>query len=88
VHGDEAVSDGYRYRVECLLPDAGLELKSLLGVAVRLGIAGASACSTANPTTTSWCACCMKKDLAWRFAHLDGPPWSKGPKTAVNRQRS
>ncbi|MDN0084589.1 type VI secretion system tip protein TssI/VgrG [Crenobacter sp. SG2305] len=41
VHGDEAVSDSYRYRVECLSPDAGLELKSLLGVPVRLGIAGA-----------------------------------------------
>ncbi|SMF13081.1 Rhs element Vgr protein [Pseudogulbenkiania subflava DSM 22618] len=41
VHGDEAVSDSYRYRVECLSPDTGLELKSLLGVPVRLGIAGA-----------------------------------------------
>ncbi|BAK76211.1 type VI secretion system Vgr family protein [Pseudogulbenkiania sp. NH8B] len=41
VHGDEAVSDSYRYRVECLSPDAGLELKSLLGVPVRLGLAGA-----------------------------------------------
>ncbi|WP_024301790.1 type VI secretion system Vgr family protein [Pseudogulbenkiania sp. MAI-1] len=41
VHGDEAVSDSYRYRVECLSPDAGLELKGLLGVPVRLGIAGA-----------------------------------------------
>ncbi|SMF12753.1 type VI secretion system Vgr family protein [Pseudogulbenkiania subflava] len=40
VNGDEAVSDSYRYRVECLSPDAGLELKSLLGVPVRLGIAG------------------------------------------------
>ncbi|WP_024304596.1 type VI secretion system Vgr family protein [Pseudogulbenkiania sp. MAI-1] len=41
VHGEEAVSDSYRYRVECLSPDAGLELKGLLGVPVRLGIAGA-----------------------------------------------
>ncbi|RKQ53009.1 late control gene D protein (GPD), partial [Vogesella indigofera] len=39
--GDEALAGDYRFRVECLAPDDGIELKSLLGLPVRLGIAGA-----------------------------------------------
>ena len=38
---DEALAGDYRFRVECLAPDDGIELKSLLGLPVRLGIAGA-----------------------------------------------
>jgi len=38
VEGSEAVSDSYRYLVDCLSPDATLELKQLLGVPARLAI--------------------------------------------------
>ena len=40
VTGDEVVSGLYRYRVECLSPDDGVELKSLLGLPARLGLQG------------------------------------------------
>ncbi|WP_133684324.1 type VI secretion system Vgr family protein, partial [Paludibacterium purpuratum] len=36
--GQEAVSDGYRYTVDCLSPDAQLALKDLLGLSARLAI--------------------------------------------------
>ncbi|SCK08599.1 type VI secretion system Vgr family protein [Vogesella sp. LIG4] len=39
--GEEALAGDYRFRVECLSPDDGIELKTLLGLPVRLGIAGA-----------------------------------------------
>jgi len=38
VEGSEAVSDSYRYLVDCLSPDATLELKQLLGLPARLAI--------------------------------------------------
>ncbi|TJZ61641.1 type VI secretion system tip protein VgrG, partial [Chitiniphilus eburneus] len=38
VTGDEALSQPYRYQLECLSPDVGLPLKSLLGLPVQLGI--------------------------------------------------
>ncbi|WP_375591667.1 type VI secretion system Vgr family protein [Chitiniphilus eburneus] len=38
VTGEEALSQPYRYQVECLSPDVGLELKSLLGLPAELGI--------------------------------------------------
>ncbi|UXY16344.1 type VI secretion system tip protein VgrG [Chitiniphilus purpureus] len=36
--GSEALSQPYRYRVECLSPSVDLELKSLLGLPAQLGI--------------------------------------------------
>ncbi|MDC7704602.1 type VI secretion system Vgr family protein [Vogesella indigofera] len=39
--GDEALADDYRFRVECLSASDSIELKTLLGLPVRLGIAGA-----------------------------------------------
>ncbi|WP_189354913.1 type VI secretion system Vgr family protein, partial [Vogesella fluminis] len=39
--GDEALAGDYRFRVECLSASDSIELKSLLGLPVRLGIAGA-----------------------------------------------
>ncbi|OWY38961.1 type VI secretion system protein [Xenophilus sp. AP218F] len=39
--GDEGVSESYRFRLACLSPDGAIELKSLLGLSARLGIAGA-----------------------------------------------
>ncbi|SCK08695.1 type VI secretion system Vgr family protein [Vogesella sp. LIG4] len=39
--GEEALAGDYRFRVECLSPNDGIELKTLLGSPVRLGIAGA-----------------------------------------------
>jgi len=44
--GDEALAGDYRFRVECLSADDGIELKSLLGLPVRLGIAGADGSET------------------------------------------
>ncbi|WP_308445840.1 type VI secretion system Vgr family protein, partial [Chitinolyticbacter albus] len=38
VSGEEALSQPYRYVVECLSPDVGLALKSLLGLPAELGI--------------------------------------------------
>ncbi|TDR82728.1 type VI secretion system Vgr family protein [Paludibacterium purpuratum] len=38
VDGEEAVSDNYRYSVDCLSPDANLALKNLLGLSARLAI--------------------------------------------------
>ncbi|WP_353325111.1 type VI secretion system Vgr family protein, partial [Chitiniphilus shinanonensis] len=38
VTGEEALSQPYHYVVECLSPDVGLELKSLLGLPAELGI--------------------------------------------------
>ncbi|GLS03521.1 type IV secretion protein Rhs [Chitiniphilus shinanonensis] len=38
VAGEEALSQPYRYVVECLSPDVGLELKSLLGLPAQLSI--------------------------------------------------
>ncbi|BBF84548.1 putative Vgr-related protein [Aquitalea magnusonii] len=35
--GSEGVSQAYRYQLSCLSPDGTIELKSLLGVAARLG---------------------------------------------------
>ncbi|BBF86250.1 putative Vgr-related protein [Aquitalea magnusonii] len=35
--GSEGVSQAYRYQLTCLSPDGTIELKSLLGVAARLG---------------------------------------------------
>ncbi|EEG09507.1 type VI secretion system Vgr family protein [Pseudogulbenkiania ferrooxidans] len=39
--GDEALAGDYRFRVECLSASDSIELKALLGLPVRLGIAGA-----------------------------------------------
>ena len=39
--GDEALAGDYRFRVECLSASDSIELKTLLGLPVRLGIAGA-----------------------------------------------
>ncbi|MDC7696418.1 type VI secretion system Vgr family protein [Vogesella indigofera] len=39
--GDEALAGNYRFRVECLSASDSIELKTLLGLPVRLGIAGA-----------------------------------------------
>ncbi|BBF87228.1 putative Vgr-related protein [Aquitalea magnusonii] len=36
--GSEGVSQAYRYQLSCLSPDGNIELKSLLGVAARLGV--------------------------------------------------
>ncbi|WP_137009490.1 type VI secretion system Vgr family protein [Aquitalea aquatilis] len=36
--GSEGVSEAYRYQLSCLSPDGNIELKSLLGVAARLGV--------------------------------------------------
>ncbi|MBA4709088.1 type VI secretion system Vgr family protein [Aquitalea aquatica] len=36
--GSEGVSEAYRYQLTCLSPDGTIELKSLLGVAARLGV--------------------------------------------------
>ncbi|MBA4706850.1 type VI secretion system Vgr family protein [Aquitalea aquatica] len=36
--GSEGVSEAYRYQLSCLSPDGTIELKSLLGVAARLGV--------------------------------------------------
>ncbi|QWT46973.1 type VI secretion system Vgr family protein [Azospira inquinata] len=40
LEGEEGLSQSYRYRVECLSPDVGLELKSLLGLAAALTVEG------------------------------------------------
>ncbi|SCK08459.1 contractile injection system protein, VgrG/Pvc8 family [Vogesella sp. LIG4] len=41
LNGEEALAGDYRFRVECLSPDDGIELKTLQGLPVRLGMAGA-----------------------------------------------
>ncbi|WP_305074862.1 type VI secretion system Vgr family protein, partial [Propionivibrio sp.] len=38
LHGDEGLSVGYRYTLDCLTPDTRLELKTLLGQPVELGL--------------------------------------------------
>jgi type VI secretion system secreted protein VgrG len=38
LHGEEGLSVGYRYTLDCLAPDTRLELKSLLGQPVELGL--------------------------------------------------
>lgn len=38
IDGQEAVSDGYRYTVDCLSPDTSLALRNLLGLSARLAI--------------------------------------------------
>ncbi|WP_137009672.1 type VI secretion system Vgr family protein [Aquitalea aquatilis] len=40
--GSEGVSEAYRYQLSCLSPDGTIELKSLLGVAARLGVLDAA----------------------------------------------
>ncbi|WP_137010058.1 type VI secretion system Vgr family protein [Aquitalea aquatilis] len=40
--GSEGVSEAYRYQLTCLSPDGNIELKSLLGVAARLGVLDAA----------------------------------------------
>ncbi|MDW5419097.1 type VI secretion system Vgr family protein [Iodobacter sp. CM08] len=42
VTGSEGISQAYRYQVNCLSPDSGLELKSLLGLPIVLSIANAN----------------------------------------------
>lgn len=38
IHGEEGLSANYRYVLDCLSPDAGLELKALLGQPVEVGL--------------------------------------------------
>lgn len=42
LEGEEGVSESYRYQLTCLSPNGSIELKSLLGVAAKIGIAAAS----------------------------------------------
>jgi type VI secretion system secreted protein VgrG len=42
VHGSEGVNQAYRYQVECLSPDGAIELKSLLGLPVVIGVLDAN----------------------------------------------
>ncbi|MFC7421269.1 type VI secretion system tip protein TssI/VgrG [Iodobacter arcticus] len=42
VEGSEGINQAYRYQVDCLSPDAALELKSLLGLPVVLSVADAN----------------------------------------------
>ncbi|WP_199225914.1 hypothetical protein [Chromobacterium sp. Panama] len=42
LEGEEGVSESYRYQLICLSPNGSIELKSLLGVAAKIGIAAAS----------------------------------------------
>ncbi|TDR82636.1 type VI secretion system Vgr family protein [Paludibacterium purpuratum] len=46
VVGEEGVSRAYRYRLTCLSPDCAIELKTLLGLPARFGIAGADGVET------------------------------------------
>ncbi|MCX7205505.1 MAG: type VI secretion system tip protein VgrG, partial [Proteobacteria bacterium] len=41
VSGSEGINQAYRYQIDCLSPDAALELKSLLGLPIVLSIADA-----------------------------------------------
>jgi type VI secretion system secreted protein VgrG len=42
VMGSEGINQTYRYQIDCLSPDGGLELKSLLGLPVVLSVADAN----------------------------------------------
>ncbi|WP_083370017.1 type VI secretion system Vgr family protein [Chromobacterium sphagni] len=42
LEGEEGISQPYRYTVECLSPDGGIELKTLLGQPARIGITDAN----------------------------------------------
>ncbi|MFC7422131.1 type VI secretion system Vgr family protein [Iodobacter arcticus] len=42
VSGSEGMNQAYRYQIDCLSPDGGLELKSLLGLPVVLSVADAN----------------------------------------------
>ncbi|MGL4604627.1 MAG: type VI secretion system Vgr family protein, partial [Iodobacter sp.] len=42
VAGTEGINQAYRYQMDCLSPDGAIELKSLLGLPVVLGVADAN----------------------------------------------
>ncbi|MBP4049127.1 type VI secretion system tip protein VgrG [Chromobacterium violaceum] len=44
--GEEGVSQAYRYQLTCLSPDVSMELKALLGLPARIGVAGADGVET------------------------------------------
>ncbi|MEO9384253.1 type VI secretion system Vgr family protein [Chromobacterium phragmitis] len=46
LEGEEGISEAYRYQLTCLSPDGSIELKSLLGQPVRIGIEDAKGVKT------------------------------------------